>query len=395
MDLYEKYRLTRIINANGKMTALAGAIVLPEVVEAVNEAMGRFFSLDELQERAGEVIARWSGAEWGTVTACTAAGITLGVAACMTGNDPGRAAQLPDTTGMRNEVIIQKGHTVNFGAPVTQMIRLAGARAVEIGTVHNTAEFHLEHAIGEQTAAVVAVVSHHTVRFGCIPLTRVVEIAHERGVPVVVDGAAQSFQMKEIVNTGVDLVICSGHKYLSGTTAGIVCGCEDLARAVNLQNRGIGRPMKVGKEGIVGAMAALEHRMKLDENAWEAEQDRKMHRIIDRLKDIDGVRMSVESDPNGNPFSRARVDVDPERAGLTAAAVSRAMAEGDPSIRVRAHHTDEGYFMVDAMEITDEELELTCDRLTRILTASAAEKATTMETHGSGAESDARLSWLA
>ena len=135
MDLYEKYRLTRIINANGKMTALAGAIVLPEIVETVDEAMGRFFSLDELQERAGEAIARWSGSEWGTVTACTAAGITLGVAACMTGNDPGRAAQLPDTTGMRDEVIIQKGHTVNFGAPVTQVIRLAGAKVVEIGTV--------------------------------------------------------------------------------------------------------------------------------------------------------------------------------------------------------------------------------------------------------------------
>jgi seryl-tRNA(Sec) selenium transferase len=119
-----------------------------------------------------------------------------------------------------------------------------------------------------------------------------------------------------------------------------------------------------------------------------------MHRIIDRLKDIDGIRMSVESDPNGNPFSRARVDVDAERVGLTAEAVSRAMAEGDPSIRVRAHHVDEGYFMVDAMEIIDEELELTCDRLTEILTASDAEKAKMMEMHGGDAAGDARLSWL-
>ena len=117
MDLYEKYRLTRVINACGKMTHLAGAIVLPDVIEEVTHAMGCFYDLDELQDRAGEVIARATGAQWGCVTACTAAGISLGVAAAMTGNDLGRVWQLPDTTGMADEVIIQKGHAVNFGAP--------------------------------------------------------------------------------------------------------------------------------------------------------------------------------------------------------------------------------------------------------------------------------------
>ncbi len=394
MDLYEKYRLTRIINANGKMTSLAGAIVLPEIVETVDEAMSRFFELSELQERAGEVIARATGAEWGCVTACTAAGITLGVAACMTGQDPGKVAQLPETAGMRDEVVIQKGHTVNFGAPLTQMIRLAGAKAVEVGTVHGTREYHLTHAIGDQTAAVMFVVSHHTVRYGCVPLERVVEIAHERGVPVVVDGAAQSFVIKEIVGAGTDLVICSGHKYLSGTTAGIVCGREDLVQGVNLQNQGIGRPMKVGKEGIVGAMVALEYRMKLDVDAWEAEQNRKMYRIIERLEGIEGIRMSVEPDPNGNPFSRARMDVDEGQVGLSAGAISRAVADGDPSIRVRAHHVDEGYFMIDAMEMTDEEVELTCDRLMGVLTSSETEKAEMRGKYGSEEMTSARWSWL-
>ena len=158
MDLYEKYRLTPTINACGKMTHLSGAKVLPEIVEQVTEAMGCFFNLDELQARAGEVIVRASGAEWGCVTACTAAGISLGVAASMTGNDLGKAWQLPDTTGLSSEVIIQKGHCVNFGAPVTQMIRLAGGKPVEIGTVHSCTETHLRHAIGERTTAIVFVV---------------------------------------------------------------------------------------------------------------------------------------------------------------------------------------------------------------------------------------------
>ena len=394
MDLYEKYQLTRIVNACGKMTHLAGAAVLPEITAAVNAALPCFFDLDELQERAGEVIAQTTGAEWGCVTACTAAGITQGVAACMTGKDLGKIGQLPDTTGMADQVVLHKGHAVNFGAPVTQTIRLAGAQVVEIGTVGGASEHHLQHAINQDTAAVVFVVSHHTVRSGCIPLERTVAIAHEQDVPVVVDGAAQSFQLQKIVAAGADLAICSGHKYLSGTTAGIVCGREDLVRAVSLQSRGIGRPMKVGKEGIVGVMAALEYRTDLDVEAWQGEQDRKMNRIIERLSGIQGVQTSVEADPNGNPFSRARVDLDPIQSGLSAAALSRALADGDPSIRLRAHHMDEGYLIVDAIEMTDEEVDLTCERLIELLTAAEAEKKGIMERYGGGQTDPAQLAWL-
>ena len=100
MDVYERYGLTRTINACGKMTHLAGAAVLPQVAEVVDAAIPRFFDLDELQAQAGDTIARATGAEWGCVTACTAAGITLGVAASMTGRDLGKVWQLPDTSGM-------------------------------------------------------------------------------------------------------------------------------------------------------------------------------------------------------------------------------------------------------------------------------------------------------
>ena len=393
MDLYDKYQLTRVVNGCGKMTHLAGAAVLPDIAAQVQAALPCFFDLGELQEKSGEVIARATGAEWGCVTACTAAGIALGVAACMTGSDLGRIAQLPDTAGMADQVVVQKGHTVDFGAPVTQTIRLSGARVIEVGSVNDTAEYELEHAITDQTAAVVFVVSHHTVRYGCIPLERTVAIAHERGVPVLVDGAAQSFLIRKIVGTGADLVICSGHKYLSGTTAGIVCGRRDLVRAVVLQARGIGRPMKVGKEGILGAMAALEHRMDLDVEAWEEEQNRKMNRIIARLEEIDGISASAEPDPNGNPFSRARLDVDAECVGLSAATLSRAMADGDPSIRLRAHHAEEGYLLVDAIEMTDDEVELTCQRLVDLLTASAEEKEQIGMRYG-GETLSARWSWL-
>ena len=394
MDLHEKYRLTRIINGNGKMTKLAGAVVLPEILEQVTEAMRCFFDIDELQERAGEVIVRATGAEAACVTACTAAGISLSVAGCMTGADPGRISQLPATNGMKNEVVLQKGHAVNFGAPITQMIRLAGATPIEVGTVNGASVHDIRHAIGANTAAIVFTVSHHTTRYGSVPLKRVVEIAHANKIPVIVDAAAQSFLIQDIVKTGADLVICSGHKYLSGTTAGVVCGKRDLISAVAMQSHGIGRPMKVGKEGIVGVMASLEHRMKTDLDAWELEQDRKMHVVLDRLQGIPGVSLSVDQDPNGNPFSRARVSISSDEAGLSAAVVCSAMAEGNPSISLRGHHSDEGYFNVDTIEMSDDDVEITCKRLEVILKAAPAEKAALVEKFGGGEVVDSRSVWL-
>ena len=158
MNIHEKYGIHRVINACGKMTKLAGAIVLPEIVGPVTESLRQFFDIDELQQAAGKVIASAWGSESGCVTACTSAGITLSVAACMTGADPARVLQLPDTSGMPQRVIIQKGHCVNYGAPITQSIRLSGATVVEVGSVNRCTEAELRHALAAgNVAAVVAV----------------------------------------------------------------------------------------------------------------------------------------------------------------------------------------------------------------------------------------------
>ena len=368
LDLHEKYGLRRVINACGKMTHLSGAIVLPEIADAAAEAMRRFFVLDELQAAAGRVIAEASGAESGCVTACTAAGITLSVAACMTGDDRGKVHQLPDTTGLPNRVIIQKGHCVNFGAPITQHIRLSGAEVVEVGTVNQTWPEHIENGLARgDVAAVVCVESHHTVQHGSVKLPEVIEIAHAAGVPVIVDGAAQDLRLRELIGYGADLLISSAHKYLCSTTAGVVAGHKDLIDAVYLQNKGIGRGMKAGKEAIVGVMAALEYRMNQDITAWTAEQDRKVQLILDRLAGIPGLAVSVDPDPNGCPFSRARLTPDPEATGHTAESLAAALAEGNPTIVARSHHAVEGYINLDAIEMTDDEIEHVCERIGNVL----------------------------
>ncbi len=366
---FEKYSLTRVINACGKMTALSGAIVLPEIREAAAESMKHFFVLDELQAAAGCVIAKTTGAESGCVTACTAAGITISVAACMTGHDIAKAWQLPDTSGMPSRVLIQKGHCVNYGNPITQTIRLAGAELVEVGMVTGTMPEELEHELRRgNVAAIVHVESHHTVLYGSVKLPHVVQLAHSFDVPVIVDGAAQDLRLQELISTGADLVLTSAHKFLCSTTAGIIAGRKELVDAVYLQNRGIGRPMKAGKEAIVGAMAALEYRHRQDIAAWSAEQDRKVQLILESLADVPGLTLTVDADPNGCPFSRARLTPDPAVTKHTAASLNEKLAEGNPKIVARHHHVDEGYIHLDAIEMTDEEIAIACRKVRRILT---------------------------
>lgn len=368
MNLHERYGLRRVINACGKMTHLGGAIVLPDVIDAATESLRHFFVLDELQAAAGRLIAEATGAESGCVTACTSAGITLGVAAAMTGTSLPRVLQLPDSTGMPSRVVIQKGHCVNYGAPVTQAIRLAGAQPVECGSVNRCLIDEIELALqAGDVAAVVAVESHHTVRYGWVPLAELVPLAHRYNVPVIVDGAAQDQRLRELITLGCDLVLTSAHKYLCSTTGGIVAGRRDLVEAVYLQNRGIGRGMKAGKEAIIGAMAALEYRQQQDMTAWTSEQDRRVSLILELLADLPGLALSVDPDPNGCPFSRARLTLDPAVAGVSAIDLNRLLQEGDPVIVPRAHHAEEGWLNLDAIEMTDDEIRQTCDRVRRIL----------------------------
>ncbi len=370
MDVHKKYGLRRVVNACGKMTALTAARVPAEIADVASQAMREFFLLDELQEAAGRIIAEATGAESGCVTACTAAGITLGVAAAMTGNDLGKVLQLPDASGMPCRVIIQKGHCVNYGAPVTQAIRLAGAEAVEVGVINGCTVDELRHELRKgNVAAVLAVESHHTVQYGCVAVAELAELAHAAGAALIVDGAAQDLRMRELVDYGADLVLTSGHKFLCSPTAGIIAGRKALVDAVYMQNRGIGRGMKAGKESILGAMAALEYRMGQDIPAWTAEQDRRVQRILDRLSDIPGLALSVDPDPNGCPYSRARLTPDKTIAGHTALSLTKALAEGDPTVVARAHHAEEGYLHLDAVELKDEEIDYACDKVRRILTS--------------------------
>ena len=367
-DIFAKYGLRRIINCSGTETVKGASPVAPEVVEAIAALIPFSVEMAELQSAASQVIARATGAEAGFVTGCTSAGIAVGIAACMTGCDLKKVEQLPDTAGMKNEVILQKGHDVNYGCTICQNIRITGAKVVEIGCATECGAYHLRNAIGERTAAALYVVSHHAVQTGLIDLATFVGVCHEKGVPVIVDGAAEP-NFRDFIAAGADLVVISGQKPLGGITCGILAGRKELIRACLYQERGIGRPMKTGKEGVISAIAALERWMTLDHAATRKALAGRLEKAQAQLAGVAGLSVSIEEDSTSRLFSRLRVDVDPAKAGLTALELAQALWAESPSIFVRSLYADQGFLQIDLRRVNDETAAWVCDCVVKAVEA--------------------------
>ncbi len=263
---------------------------------------------------------------------------------------------------MKDEVVIQLGHMVGYGAPVEQAIRLAGARVVPVGQATEVRGYQLAHRLTERTAAALYVVSHHTVQYGQLPLEHFAQICHERGVPVLADLASE-YDLRGFLAAGTDVAIYSAHKFLGGPTAGIVAGRKALVRAAFLQNLGIGRGMKVGKEGIVGAMAALEAWEKRDHAAVRGQEYEHLRLWTARLNGLSGVTATIVPDPTNNPLDRLKLSLDPERAGITCWELADALAAGDPPVIVRDHEVEHGFFYLDPCNLHPGEAEIVADRL--------------------------------
>ena len=370
-DIRARLGLRPIINVSGTMTALGASIVVPEAVQAVTAILTEFVEIGELHRKAGAAIARLTGAQAGFVTASCAAAITVSVAGAITGDDLACIERLPDTTGMRNEVVIQTGHMVGYGAPIEQGIRLTGARVVPVGQATDTHAYQLVGALTERTAAAVYVVSHHTVQVGMLPLAEFARIAHAAGVPVIVD-AASEYDLRGFLAAGADLVLYSAHKFLGGPTAGIVAGRKPLVRAAFLQNSGIGRGMKVGKEGMAGTIAALEAWERRDHAAIRARETAALTLWQSRLAAHKGVTATIVPDPTGNPLDRLHIALDPAAAHITAWDLADRLAAGNPPVIVRDHEVEHGYFLMDPCNLHPGEAAIVAGRLAEELQHAAA-----------------------
>ena len=369
-EVYKKLGVAPIINAQSWVTALGGSIMRPEVLRAMDEAANAYVDIKKLNRAAGEVVALSCGAEMGLVTAGCSAAQVLMVAACMTGMSEENAEQLPDTTGMKNEVILFKGQRNRYDKAFVT----AGATMVEYGEVGAVTPQDLDDAINENTACVAYVVAP----FGAegIGLEETARVAHARGVPVIVDAAAEvppRANLTKFHEQGADMVAFSGGKGIGGPqSSGLLAGKAELMEAVWLNSlnldspiAAIGRPMKVSKENIVGLVTALQLFTDSDETAEWDDWVSKAKYVAERLSGIDGIRVVVEGSEEKRQGPQPILYFEDGYDGPSIAEIKERLESGDPGIHVGGGRRNEiAIVMVNVRD--GEEIEI-ADRMDEIL----------------------------
>lgn len=255
-----------------------------------------------------------------------------------------------------------KGHNVQYGAPVETMVFLGGGRTVEVGYANEGRKEHIEEAISDATAAILYVKSHHCVQKNMITVEEAWEIAQRRGVPLIVDAAAEE-DIRKYVKVS-DLAIYSGSKAIEGPTSGIVGGKRKYVEWLKVQLHGIGRSMKVGKETTFGLLQALDEYMgKRD----KSEEEKAALAALEPLNELPGVRLSVVQDEAGRAIFRGRVHIDEQAAGISAKMVNDRLREGEIAIYTRDYGVRQGYFDIDPRPLLGDDIEVIAARIREIV----------------------------
>ena len=324
-NVYTRLGVKTIINCRGTWTYLSGSLEFPEVREAQEEAARYFVNMIELQRGAGRRLAELTGAESGIVTSGSAGAMAAATAGCMAGTDDKKIWQLPDTTGMKHEVLMMGGRSAFDSA-----IRLTGAKLVLVYSLDE-----LSKGINENTAMI------YTTDLG-EKLQNELKIAKDRKVPMLLDDAAgipPVENAKLYAKMGIDLYCFSGGKGLRGPQcSGLLFGRKDLIEAalMNCSPRegAVCRPMKVGKEEVIGCLMALETWLKLDEKKLYEEWNDRIERIRKLVETVPGVKTGTYVPDDGNRYPTLKVSWDQQAWGYTIADCVQELRAGDPCIEV-------------------------------------------------------------
>ena len=329
-SIYEAVGVRPLINARGTVTIVGASRVLPEVKAAMDRAARDYVQLDELMEGVGRRLSALTGAEWGIVTSGASAALTAATAACIAGADPDKLAQLPNLAGLKDEVIMPRYSRTAYD----HAAKAVGARIVEVASREE-----LDSALGPRTAMVM-VLAGRASQDGPLSLDVISSLARPRSIPVLVDAAADELVTPNPYLThGADLVAYSGGKCLRGPQcAGLLLGRGDLVRAAWINtapHHGFGRGFKVGREEIMGMLAAVEMWVKRDHASEQQRWTSWLEHIAARLADVPGVSTEIVQ-PRGlsNRTPSLRVQWDAARIALTGEQVETLLWDGDPRIAV-------------------------------------------------------------
>jgi L-seryl-tRNA(Ser) seleniumtransferase len=360
-NIYAKVGVRPFINMTGSFTINGGMLTWPEVKEAMDQASYRSVNIEELMEKVGARIAQLLQCEAAIVTSGCAGALTHATAACVAGADPEKFHQLPNTDGLKNEVIMprQSRNMYDFA------IRAVGVKIISVNTID---DFHA--ALGRRTAMVAVNASSES---RGIRLEELAKAARPAGVPILVDAAAHLPSLpNQWLLRGADLVGFSGGKSFKGPQcAGLLIGRKDLIQAAwinSAPHHTFGRAMKVGKEEIMGMLAAVEVWSRRDlavehrtYGSWNAH-------ISERINRIPGVKASERPPDGPNPYPTLTIEWDPSRIGITAGEVGRMLLDGEP--RIASHAQGDGHsFQVRPASMRPGDDKLVADRLYEIFSA--------------------------
>jgi L-seryl-tRNA(Ser) seleniumtransferase len=337
-DLFKELGVRTFINAAGTYTALTASLMQPEVVSAIEYAAKYFVSLHDLQDKVGQRIATMLESEAAMVTSGAAGAMTCGTAACITGTNQKAIVQLPDLTGLKNEVIVQKAHRY----PYDHAVRAVGVRMVEVESAEA-----LDRAVNAKTAMMLFF--NDAEPRGTIKATDFVALGKKHGVPTFNDASADVPPVENLTKytkMGFDLVTFSGGKGIRGPqSAGVLVGRKDLIQAARLNTApysdSIARGMKVNKEEMLGMMVAIEQYMKADHVAEAREWDRRTAAIIDSVKDLPSVKTEIYVPEIANHTPHLRITWDAAAISMSPEDVRKKLREGPPAIETTPAGKDE------------------------------------------------------
>jgi uncharacterized pyridoxal phosphate-dependent enzyme len=324
-----------VINCRGTHTVIGASKEWPELHDAMREASKHFIVVDELQDKVGERLSKLMGTEAAMVTTGAAGAIQLGTCAALTGGAPDKARQLPDLTGMKSEVIIQKVHRNGYD----HAVRNTGATIID---VENREQF--ENAISERTAMMYYLggTSGDSETETPVPLEQCLEISRKAGFPVMVDAANMLppwGNLQKLAALKTDMICVSGGKHMRGPQcSGILAGRADLVKAARRNaspfSDTLGRPLKVGREEIVGIWIAAEKYSKLDFDALDRENQAQAEYLAREFKKILGLQVSFAPHDRTRRVHRLIVDWNEESMRMTRDEMERQLMEGEPRIAV-------------------------------------------------------------
>lgn len=392
--IYDDLGVPRVINAAGTKTRIGGTLIREEAADAMRNAARNFARISDLQARASTLIEDVTGAQAGYVTSGASAALILSAAACIAGDDPDAMRRLPETDGLPDRIVMPRTHRTGYD----NALRTSGATIVDIGTndTHlgtgsvDVEPWEIRSAIDEDTAAVAYVAKPYTEP----PLETVTEIAHDSGIPVIVDAAAELPPVENLsrfVEQGADLVAFSGGKSVRGPqTTGILAGREPLIRSVAAQHldmhaadpvwnpptdildtsqfdgvprQGIGRPLKVGKEELVGLIRALKLFVEEDHDARRQEWSQRNTLITESLHSTPGFVVDITANDGKTAVPEIEVTVDDSVVGMSATELVGLLRDENPRIFVGADALDDGKFTINPMCLDDDEASYIADRI--------------------------------